>query len=135
MFKYSILIFCCTLLPVAHGNEEKKTPLGEQMSAFEDLYKAMRDEQDPQQAAAMARKAENHLIKALSYSPAVLGEIKDSSSRAKAEAKYRRMISQTLVLMCQIEEAYLKGDLASVKRLRSIMMKLKEAGHDEFVDE
>lgn len=128
-------LFLSLLLTSTLSADEPKSMLAKEMAGFGDLFKLLRDEQDATKGADLARKAQLHLINSLQYAPAVLSEMPAGPERTRAEATYRRMIAQTLVLLCQTEEAYLAGDLKMVARLRGIINKLKESGHDEFVDE
>ncbi len=122
----------CLMLPLVADEE---TPLGTQMESFNDAYKAFRKETDPEKGAALARDAQQALIKAMAELPEVVTKMPDGSEKAKAAAEYRKMIGRCFVVMCEVEEAFLVGKTDDVAELINQLKDMKKAGHDKFMEE
>lgn len=121
--------------PLRAEEAHEETPLGRQMEAFNDAYKALRKESDPTKGAALARDAQHAVIQSMAELPEMLRKMPEGPDKAKAAAAYRRMIAEVLVATCQIEEAFLAGDKAQVDSLVETLKKLKKTGHDRFMEE
>jgi soluble cytochrome b562 len=121
----------CLLLPVRADD----TPLGKQMDAFNDAYKAMRKETDPAKGAALAREAQEAILKSFTELPAMLAKMPDGPDKAKAAAEYRKMISRVLVAVCEMEQAFLAGNTSEVQKLVAGLKDMKKAGHDKFMED
>jgi hypothetical protein len=134
MKKSLMLLGCaaCLLVPVSADEE---TPLGKQMEAFNDAYKAFRKETDPGKGAALAREAQQAVIKGLSELPAMLTKMPEGPDKAKAAAEYRKMMGQAFVALCEVEEAFLAGKTAEVAKIVDSLKGMKKAGHDKFMEE
>lgn len=122
------------LLNVAHAEDD--TPLGEQMSALNDAYKAMGKEADAAKGAALAREAQTAILKSLEFKPEAFDKLfPDKAAAAKAMVDYRRMIGETFVIFCKVETAFLEGKTADVKKLLDDAKAMKKEGHTKFMEE
>jgi len=130
-----LLLTCLCAFSPLQADDAPKTELGREMAGFGDLFKAMKSERDPSKGAELARKAQLHLARSIDKVPAMLKDSPAGPARDQALARYRKMITQTMLGLCMMEEAYLKGDLKEVSRLRTSLLDFKDKGHDEFVDE
>ena len=85
MKKQLLLLTCAVgfLLPLPIFAEDE-TPLGKQMEAMNDAYKAFRRETDPVKGAAQAREAQQAALKSASEVPSMLTKMPDSPEKAKA---------------------------------------------------
>ncbi len=128
-----ILLGCaaCLMLPVSADD----TPLAKQMEEFNDAYKAMRRETDPQKGAALAREAQQSVAKTLGEIPDMLTKMPDGPDKAKAAAEYRKMIGQVYVALCEIEQAFLDGKTEAATEIITSLKDLKKSGHDKFMEE
>jgi hypothetical protein len=111
------------------------TPLGKEMEAFNDAYKAMRRVQDNAEGAKLAREAQEALVKSFSLTPEFVEKGGHPDGKEKAMASYRTQIAQALVMMCQIEAAFLAGDKAKVDEMVQALRDVKKKGHGEFIEE
>lgn len=129
-----ILLGCaaCLMLPLAADEE---TPLEKQMEAFNDAYKAFRKESDSTKGAALARDAQQALIKSMAELPELVAKMPEGTEKAKASAEYRKMIGHCLVAMCEVEEAFLAGKTDEVAEIVTKLKEMKKAGHDKFMEE
>jgi soluble cytochrome b562 len=129
-----ILMSClaCLVLPIS---AEEETPLGKQMEAFNDAYKAFRRETDPAKGAALAREAQQAVIKGLGELPSMLAKMPDGAAKSKAAAEYRRMMAKLLVSLCEVEEAFLDGKTDKVAEIVESLKEMKKAGHDKFMED
>ncbi len=130
-----ILLACaaCFLIPVSAT--EKQTPLGKQMESFNDAYRAFRKEKDPAKGAALARDAQQAVIKAMGETPEMLAQMPDGPGKAKAAAEFRKMMGQVFVSLCEVEQAFLAGETAEVAEIIASLKELKKSGHDKFMEE
>lgn len=122
----------CLVLPIS---AEEETPLGKQMEAFNDAYKAFRRETDPAKGAALAREAQQAVIKGLGELPSMLAKMPDGAAKSKAAAEYRRMMAKLLVSLCEVEEAFLDGKTDKVAEIVESLKEMKKAGHDKFMED
>jgi soluble cytochrome b562 len=120
------------LLP-ARAADEETTPLGKQMEAMNDAYKAFRKETDPVKGAAQAREAQTAALKGAMEVPEMLKTMPEGPEKAKASAAYRKMIGKLYVTLCEVEEAFLNGKIDEVVKLVDSLKELKKTGHKEFI--
>ena len=110
-------------------------PLGKEMEAFNDAYKAMRRVEDNAEGAKLARTAQEALLKSFTLTPELVEKGGHPDGKEKAMASYRTQIAGALVTMCQIEAAFLAGDKAKVDELIQVLRDTKKKGHTEFIEE
>ncbi len=115
---------------------DETTPLGEQMESLNDAFKALKEEKDPVKGAALARKAQEGLLKGISIVPDFITDmIPDAKEKEKAVADYRRLMGETFVVMCKIEAAFLNNKLDEVAKLAKDATALKKEGHKKYIEE
>lgn len=134
IFGLALVATLCLSQPLVGQEDKKETPLGKQMEAMNDAYKAIKKESDPVKGAALARTAQDALLKSLAETPKVVAELPEAD-RAKATANYRTMIAKAFVSFSEIEEAFLAKDLEKVKTLAEGLREMKKAGHDKYMDD
>lgn len=123
-----------TMLPMQA--EEEHTPLGEQMESLNDAFKALNKETDPAKGAALARTAQEGILKGVAHVPELITDmIKDPKEKEKAIADFRRLMGEAFVVFCKIETAFLENKLDDVKKLSTDAKALKKQGHDKFMEE
>ncbi len=130
--KHYLLPLALVLLAQPIMAEEKQTELGKQMEIVGDVYKLTKRESDPQKGAALARQAQTELLKSFNATPALVAEMPDGPKKQAAMAQYRRMIGESLTLMCRLEEAFLAGDLNAVAQIRDRLTTLRNDSHEKF---
>jgi soluble cytochrome b562 len=132
-----LLLGCAVCLTgsafATEGHEH--TPLGEQMEAFNDAYKAFRKETDSAKGAAHAREAQEALLKGVSELPEMLKKMPDGPARQKAAAEYRKMMGRVFVTVCEVEEAFLAGNIDEVAKLVEALKQMKKEGHNKFMED
>lgn len=111
------------------------TPLAEQMDAMNDAYKAMRRETDPAKGAALARTAQDAMVKGIVELPEMVKGMAEGPEKAKASAEYRKMMGSLITTLADMELAYLNNDMAKVKEIVGSMRDMKKEGHDKFIAE
>ena len=111
------------------------TPLAEQMDAMNDAYKAMRRETDPAKGAALAREAQDAMVKGIVELPEMVKGMPEGPEKAKASASYRKMMGNLIATLADMELAFLNNDMAKVKEIVESMRDMKKEGHDKFMDE
>jgi hypothetical protein len=113
----------------------KESPLVKHMEEFDDAYKGFRRESDPAKGAALARDAQNAILKAVSETPALIRKMPAGTEKDKAVATYRKMLGRLFVTVCEVEEAFLAGDSDKVAELVTAIREAKKAGHERFMEE
>lgn len=126
-----LAVALASVMPVSADD----TPLGKQMEAFNDAYKAMRRVDDNAEGAKLAREAQDALLKAFTLTPEFVEKGGHPDGKEKAMASYRTQIAGALVSMCEIETAFLAGDNDKVQELIQALRQAKKKGHGEFMDE
>jgi hypothetical protein len=111
------------------------TPLAEQMDVMNDAYKAMRRETDPAKGAALARTAQDAMVKGIVELPEMVKGMPEGPDKAKASASYRKMMGSLIATLADMELAFLNNDMAKVKEIVEAMRDSKKEGHDKFMDE
>jgi hypothetical protein len=111
------------------------TPLAEQMDAMNDAYKAMRRETDPAKGAALARTAQDAMVKGIVELPEMVKGMAEGPEKAKASAEYRKMMGSLITTLADMELAYLNNDMAKVKEIVASMRDMKKEGHDKFIED
>jgi hypothetical protein len=131
------LLLCglAATLMFVHPSMADDTPLGKQMDAMNDAYKAMRRETDPAKGAALARTAQDAMVKGIVELPEMVKGMPDGPEKAKASASYRKMMGSLIATLADMELAFLNNDMAKVKEIVESMRDMKKEGHDKFMDE
>lgn len=120
------------LLPVQAAPHSE---LENQMEALDDAFKGFRRETDPVKGAAQAREAQAASLKAFSELPAMVKAMPDGSEKEKASASYRKMMGKLLVVLCEVEEAFLAGNTEEVTKIVAAVREMKKEGHDQFMED
>lgn len=132
------LLSCALGLSVvsARSAEEKDTtPLGKQMEAVSDAYKAFRKETDPVKGASRARDAQQGALKAAMEIPAMVKDMPEGPEKIKAAVEYRKMMGKLFISLCEVEEAFNNGKLDDVAKIVASLKDMKKEGHEKFVKE
>lgn len=111
------------------------TPLAEQMEILNDAYKAMRRTDEATEGARLAREAQAAVAKAFAMTPEFVEKGGHPGGKEKAMASYRKQTAQLLVVLCDLEAAFLAEDFDKVKELIDPLRESKKKGHDEFMEE
>ncbi len=129
--------FAASLMFVAPtmAADEEDSPLAKQMDAMNDAYKAMRRETDPAKGAALAREAQDAMVKAIVETPSLVADMPEGDDKAKASAEYRKMMGQLIATLADMELAFLDGDMEKVKEVVDAMRSSKKEGHDKFMED
>jgi hypothetical protein len=127
--------FAASLMFVQPTMAEDDTPLAKQMDAMNDAYKAMRRETDPAKGAALAKEAQDAMVKAITETPELVKAMPDGPDKAKASAEYRKMMGSLISTLASMELAFLDNDMAKVKEIVESMRDMKKKGHDKFMEE
>jgi soluble cytochrome b562 len=137
MKKHLFLLSCTAglMLMPARAAESDETPLGKQMEATNDAFKAFRRETDPVKGATQAREAQLSVLKAAAEVPELLKAMPEGPDKAKALVSYRKMMGKLYITLCEVEEAFLNGKIDEVAKLVESLKEQKKAGHDKFMDE
>ncbi len=125
----------CALCLVLPARAEKETPLGKQMDAMNQSFKAFRKETDPAKCAALARDAQQAVAKGLLELPTLVTKMPEGPQKAKSAAEYRKMMGKLYVSLCEVEEAYLAGRADDAAKILSSLKEVKKQGHDKFMEE
>ncbi len=133
--KSKIILFACASLVLAPVLRAHDSPLGKQMEAMNDAYKAFRKETDPAKGAALAREAQEAVAKGLTGVPELVAKMPDGAEKAKAAAAYRKMMGQLYVALCEVEEAFLAGNTGEVAKIVEAMKEMKKEGHNKFMED
>ena len=127
--------FAATMMFVQPSRADEDTPLAKQMEAMNDAYKAMRREEDPAKGAALAREAQDAMVKAIVETPELVKAMPDGPEKVKASAEYRKMMGSLISTLASLEIAFLDKDMAKVKEIIESMRDVKKQGHDKFMEE
>jgi hypothetical protein len=133
--KIQLILLGCTACLIAPVSAKEDSPLAKHMEAFNDVYKAFKRESDPAKGAALAREAQQEIVKALSETPELVAKMPDGPEKAKAAAEYRKMVGKVFVSLCEVEEAYLAGKPEEVAKITASLKDMKKQGHDKFMEE
>jgi len=133
--KHILVGFAASLMFVLPTMADEETPLAKQMEAMNDAYKAMRRETDPAKGAALAREAQDAMVKAIVEIPTLVTDMPDGPEKAKASAEYRKMMGMLIATLGDMELAFLEGNMDKVKEVVDKMRESKKAGHDKFMEE
>jgi hypothetical protein len=120
---------------IAPMNAAQDTPLAKQMETTSDAMKALAKETDPVKGAILAREAQDSVIKGLGLVPEMIGSMPDGEEKTKALADYRKMMSQAVVIFCDIEIAFVDKKLDVVAKLVADAKSLKKEGHNKYIEE
>lgn len=135
MKKQFVLLLGCMLGVLATVKAEEETPLGMQMEAMDDAYKAFRRETDPEKGAALAREAQVAAIKAALETPALVAEMPEGLEKVKAALNYRKMMAKVIMSLCEVEEAFIDGNIDEVAKIVDSLKSQKKEGHEKFMKE
>lgn len=132
--KHLLAGFAASLMFVMPVMADEDSPLAKNMEAVNDAYKAMRRETDPAKGAALAREAQDAVIKAISETPELVKSL-PAGEQARASAEYRRATANLLITFTNMEIAFIDGDMDKVKELVTEVRSSKKKGHEKFMEE
>ena len=132
--KHILAGFAASLIFVLPTMAEEETELAKQMDAMNDAYKAMRRETDPEKGAALAREAQDAMVKAVHETPDLVMTMPEAE-QPKAAAEYRKMMGMLIATLADMEIAFIDNDMEKVKELVDAMRESKKAGHDKFMED
>jgi len=132
--KLILASFAATLMIAMPVMADDDTPLAKNMEVVNDAYKAMRRETDPAKGAALAREAQDAVLKAITETPKLVKGLPEGE-QARATAEYRKMTALLIVTFAEMEIAFLDGDMDKVKELVTKIRESKKAGHEKFMEE
>ena len=136
--KYQFILpclFACLMTSPSFAAETDQSPLGKQMEAMNNAFKAFRSETDSAKGAAKAREAQAATLKSVLEAPSMLKSMPDGPAKAKALAEYHRMVGKLYVTFCEVEVAFLDGKFDEVAKIVGSIKEMKKAGHDRFIEE
>lgn len=122
-------------LPLCAEADKPESPLARQMSEIDDAYKALKKETDPEKGAAAARVAQQALASGLAELPEMLKKMPDGPAKAAAAAEYRKLMGQSYVVFCEIEQAFLAGKIDQIEGLIENLKAIKKTGHQKFIED
>ena len=128
-------LFACLMTSPSFAAETDQSPLGKQMEAMNNAFKAFRSETDSAKGAAKAREAQAATLKSVLEAPSMLKSMPDGPAKAKALAEYHRMLGKLYVTFCEVEVAFLDGKFDEVAKIVGSIKEMKKAGHDRFIEE
>jgi soluble cytochrome b562 len=120
------------LVPAKAQDKEKHTPLGKQMEAVSDAFKAFRKETDPKKGAALARDAEQATLKATLEIPELVKDMPGGPEKVKAALEYRKEMGKLFLSLCDVEDAFNRGKLDEVAKIVTTLKDMKKEGHKKF---
>ncbi|HEY1122082.1 MAG TPA: cytochrome b562 [Haloferula sp.] len=132
---FAALLLTSSLLLPAPARAEDDTPLAKEMEKVDEAFKGFRRETDPAKGAKAAREAQEGVIKALAFTPALIEKMPAGEAKEKAIVAYRTQMGQLFVTFCQVEAAFVAKDLPGVAKLVEDVKGAKKKGHDEFMEE
>jgi len=132
--KFFIAACAASMLCVIPASADD-TPLAKQMEIMNDAYKAMRREEDPAKGAALAKEAQDAMVKGIVELPEMVKAMPDGPDKAKASAEYRKMMGALIATLADMELAFLNKDMEKVKAIVEQMRDVKKQGHDKFMEE
>ncbi len=131
---WTLILMMAGMTLSMHADEE--TPLGKEMEAVNDSFKALSKEKDPVKGAALARQAQEGMLKGVAMVPDFITDmVPDPKEKEKAIADYRRLMGETFVVFCKIEIAFLEGKIDEVTKLVDDAKALKKEGHKKYIEE
>jgi hypothetical protein len=95
----------------------------------------LKKETDPEKGAAAARVAQQALVLGLAELPEMLKKMPDGPAKAVAAAEYRKLMGQSYVLFCEIEQAFLAGKIDQIEGLIENLKAIKKMGHQKFIED
>ena len=132
--KLLLIGITATMMFTLPAMAEEENALGQQMEAMNDAYKAMRRETDPAKGAALAREAQEAMVKALMETPELVKAMPEAD-QPKASAEYRKMIAHLISTLADMELAFLSNDMAKVQEIVKAMRDSKKEGHNKFMED
>ena len=132
----ALLLASALMLPTpVRAQDKEDTPLAKEMEKVDEAFKGFRRETDPVKGAKAAREAQEGVIKALAFTPALIEKMPAGEAKEKAIVAYRTQMGQLFVTFCQVEAAFVAKDLPGVAKLVEDVKGAKKKGHDEFMEE
>lgn len=129
-----ILLFLAPLL-AASALADGDSTLYDSMEELNGAYRTLIRTDDHAKGAALARKAQTAVAKALGEIPGIVAKMPEGAARDMASASYRHRLGALYVCLCEVEQAFLKGDKAKLEELVASLKQMKKDGHNEFMEE
>ncbi|MEP4076237.1 cytochrome b562 [Haloferula sp.] len=134
MKRFLIPMLVGALLPVMSVRADD-TPLAEQMEVLDDAYKAMRRTEDAKEGVKLAQEAQVAVLKATMMTPDFVEAGGHPDGKEKAMVEYKKQMGQLFLVLCEMEAAFLAGDLEKVQELVQPLKDSKKKGHNEFMED
>jgi len=132
----ALLLASALMLPTpVRAQDKEDTPLAKEMEKVDEAFKGFRRETDPIKGAKAAREAQEGVLKALAFTPALIEKMPAGEAKEKAILAYRTQMGELFVTFCKVEAAFVAKDIPGVTKLVDDLKAAKKKGHDEFMEE
>lgn len=135
MKKLLIPILVGALMPVMSLRADDDSPLAKEMEVIDDAYKAMRRTKDAAEGVKLAQEAQAAVLKAATLTPGFVEAGGHPDGKEKAMVSYKKQMAQLFMTLCDMESAFLAGDLEKVQELVQPLKDSKKKGHTEFMED
>jgi len=120
---------------ITPASADDDTPLAEQMDELSGSLKALRKAKTTEDKVKLVHEAQKATLAFLKYLPAIFKDISDDKEKALATADYKRLIGLTYASLCELEEAFLKGDEEKATEiLKKDLKGLKKEAHKKYTE-
>lgn len=134
-FFFPVLALATACLVPTPARADDDSPLAKQMEVLNDAYKAFRREDDAGKGATLAREAQEAVLKAIPMLPAMVEEMPDGAAKSKAVANYRLQMGQLFASLCEVEVAFVNGEVEKVAEIVKTLKSQKKEGHNQFMED
>ena len=132
----ALLLASALMLPTpVRAQDKEDPPLAKEMEKVDEAFKGFRRETDPIKGAKAAREAQEGVLKALAFTPALIEKMPAGEAKEKAILAYRTQMGELFVTFCKVEAAFVAKDIPGVTKLVDDLKAAKKKGHDEFMEE
>jgi len=116
--------------------EEEESPLHEKMEEVNRSLKLLRRAgEDYEKAAGLVRQAQTLMLECFAFVPATIEKMPEGKERNIAWANYRKTMAQSYQTLCDLELAYISGDLDQIDDAMDEVKGLRKEGHEEYIEE
>jgi len=120
---------------ITPASADDDTPLAEQMDELSGSLKALRKAKTTEDKVKLVHEAQKATLASLKYLPVIFKDISDDKEKALATADYKRLIGLTYASLCELEEAFLKGDEEKATEiLKKDLKGLKKEAHKKYTE-
>jgi hypothetical protein len=114
----------------------EETPLHDKMEEVNRSLKLLRRAGDDyEQCVDLVQQAQTLMLECFAFAPYSVGKMPEGKEKTVAIANYKKLMAKSYQNLCDLEIAYLSGDIEKIDLAMRDVKQGRKDGHEEYIEE